>query len=235
MTASRNVRSSAGLHCTWLILIKPPRERSGAASGYDAGQLTAIKRGRAGHAIVHWRPARDTADASQPAQCRHIREPAHRDLMSTPDRNNRLSDAKAMLARRSDDFLFQPAATLTALCILFLFGCTQLPDKVVQVHPAPSSYGRDYPDNFTEAGHKIALERCASCHAVDRISSPNRRAPPLNTLLVGYDASQLADNLLAGNRVGHDGMPAFDFNMLAVVSLIAYLESIGPEPARRVD
>jgi cytochrome c553 len=120
-----------------------------------------------------------------------------------------------------------PISLMAALCIISLSGCALFYDPVIPVEPDPASYGREYPENFAEAGRKIAKEQCASCHAIDRQTvSPNPDAPPLNTLLSRYDKDRLADDLIAGNRVGHDGMPAFDFNVIAADSLIAYLESI---------
>jgi cytochrome c553 len=120
-----------------------------------------------------------------------------------------------------------PISLMAALCIVSLSGCALLYDRIIPVEPSPSSYGREYPENFAEAGRKIAQEQCASCHAIDQqVRSPDPEAPPLNTLLSRYDADRLADDLIAGNRVGHDEMPAFDFNVIAADSLIAYLESI---------
>jgi hypothetical protein len=120
-----------------------------------------------------------------------------------------------------------PISLMAALCIVSLSGCALLYDEPVPVEPNPSSYGREYPEDFAAAGRKIALGQCASCHAIDQQSvSPDPEAPPMNTLLSRYDADRLADNLIAGNRVGHDQMPRFDFNVIAADSLIAYLEAI---------
>ena len=120
-----------------------------------------------------------------------------------------------------------PISLMAALCIVSLSGCALFYSEPVPVEPNPSSYGREYPENFAEAGRKIAVEQCSSCHAIDQHSvSPDPEAPPMNTLLSRYDADHLADNLIAGNRVGHDQMPRFDFNVIAADSLIAYLETI---------
>jgi mono/diheme cytochrome c family protein len=99
--------------------------------------------------------------------------------------------------------------------------------EAVPVAPDLDSFGREYPDNFAAAGRQLAVEHCASCHAIDHNSiSPNRNAPPMNTLLSRYDADTLTDDLVAGVWVGHAGMPLFDFNVIAADSLVAYLETI---------
>lgn len=114
-----------------------------------------------------------------------------------------------------------------AVCLVAVSGCALFNDRVVSVEPEPASFGRDYPENFVAAGRKIAKEQCSSCHGIDQLSkSPISEAPPFNTLLQHRDPDKLADNLIAGNRVGHDGMPAFDFNVIAADSLLAYLEEI---------
>jgi cytochrome c len=137
------------------------------------------------------------------------------------------------LSRRGNRRLLSPVSVMAALCILGLAGCGLLGSRVVKVHPDPLSYGSDYPDDFADAGRKIAQERCASCHAIDQAGASGANAPPMDTLLLRYDADRLADNLIAGNRVGHDGMAAFDFNVTAAVSLVAYLESIRQDATNR--
>jgi hypothetical protein len=120
-----------------------------------------------------------------------------------------------------------PISLMAALCIVSLSGCALFYDPPIPVEPNPASYGREYPDDFVAAGRKIAQQQCASCHAIDhQVVSPNREAPPFDTLLSRYDADRLADDLIAGYRVGHDEMPVFDFNVIAADSLIAYLETI---------
>jgi mono/diheme cytochrome c family protein len=114
-----------------------------------------------------------------------------------------------------------------AACLLALSNCSILDGHPVLVEPDPAGFGREYPEDFAAAGRAIAQDRCASCHAIDQqTKSPRPDAPPFRMLLQFQSADRLADNLIAGNRVGHDGMPAFDFNVIAADSLLAYLEAI---------
>jgi mono/diheme cytochrome c family protein len=122
-----------------------------------------------------------------------------------------------------------PISVMAALCILGLASCATDEGRAIAVAPDPNSYGREYAEDFTNAGRQIAEQSCASCHAIgDQSRSPHPDAPPMNTLLSRYDPDALADDLIAGIRVGHDDMPLFDFNVIAADSLIAYLESISP-------
>jgi mono/diheme cytochrome c family protein len=123
-----------------------------------------------------------------------------------------------------------PIRVMAALCIAGLASCATDDERTISVAPDPSSYGREYADDFTNAGRQIVEQSCASCHAIgDQTRSPQPDAPPMNTLLSRYDPDKLADDLIAGIRVGHDNMPLFDFNVIAADSLIAYLESISPK------
>lgn len=107
-------------------------------------------------------------------------------------------------------------------------GCALLYDRVVPVEPDPRWFAADYPPELADAGRQIALERCASCHALDQeATSPIPGALPLRSVLWSHDPDQLADDLVAGLPVGHDVMPRFDFNVVAADALIAYLERIG--------
>jgi mono/diheme cytochrome c family protein len=127
-----------------------------------------------------------------------------------------------------------PLSMMAALCIIGLAACATEDDRIVSVEPSLDSFGREYPEDFVMAGRKIALEQCASCHAVDRHNvSPNRAAPPLNALFSRYDPDRLADDLIAGTWVGHEEMPRFDFNVIAADSLIAYLETIDKDRGER--
>ena len=118
-----------------------------------------------------------------------------------------------------------PVFAVIALVATVLSGCAS--EKITAVAPSPESFGRAYPENFAAAGRQLALENCASCHAIDnnRIS-PDPEAPPMNTLLSNHDADTLTDDLIAGVAVGHHGMPRFDFNVIAASSMIAYLETL---------
>jgi len=79
----------------------------------------------------------------------------------------------------------------------------------------------------TANGQRIATQRCAGCHAIDRTSqSPRRDAPPLRNVLAVYDTDNLAYRFIEGMRVGHDAMPQFDFDLRAADDLLAFIASI---------
>jgi hypothetical protein len=144
----------------------------------------------------------------------------------------RANPAAGVSTRRRRALL--PLSIMAALCIIGLSACATEKNRIVAVAPSLESYGREYPEDFATAGRKIALEQCATCHAVDQHNdSPNRDAPPMNTLLSRYDPDRLADDLIAGTWVGHDEMPLFDFNVIAADSLIAYLETIEKDRGER--
>ena len=78
-----------------------------------------------------------------------------------------------------------------------------------------------------EEGRDIAVAMCGGCHAVDDADqSPRPDAPPMKTLLSGYDSDALADDLIDGVKLGHQDMPEFDFNVIATDALVTYLVSI---------
>lgn len=77
------------------------------------------------------------------------------------------------------------------------------------------------------AGRHVAQTHCAICHAMDQQhESPRPGAPPLSTVLQGYDPDLLASDFIEGVRVGHDGMPVFDLTVIDADALVAYLRSI---------
>lgn len=77
-------------------------------------------------------------------------------------------------------------------------------------------------------GRMIAETQCASCHAVTRVgASPRADAPPLREVLSHYEDDEgLAYRFINGMKVGHDGMPQFDFDVRSTDALIAYLRNI---------
>lgn len=83
-----------------------------------------------------------------------------------------------------------------------------------------------------QEGRDIAVAMCGGCHAVDDADqSPRPDAPPLKTLLAGYDPDALTDDLINGVKLGHQDMPNFDFNVIATDALVTYLVSISDRPA----
>lgn len=78
-----------------------------------------------------------------------------------------------------------------------------------------------------QEGRDIAVSMCGGCHAVDDADqSPRPDAPPLKTLLAGYDPEALTDDLVNGVQMGHQDMPEFDFSVIATDALVTYLISV---------
>jgi mono/diheme cytochrome c family protein len=81
-------------------------------------------------------------------------------------------------------------------------------------------------------GHAMAVEKCASCHAVELSgASPYPPAPAWRELVVGYDVDALAEAFAEGIFVGHDGptqMPEFMFTPDEIDDLLNYMKSLQP-------
>lgn len=85
-----------------------------------------------------------------------------------------------------------------------------------------------------EDGRAIAEAQCARCHAVGAFGeSPRPDAPPLRTILSGYRADVLEDELDNGIKLGHPDMPRFQLNPQGVSALVAYLKSIQTPPPEK--
>jgi mono/diheme cytochrome c family protein len=134
---------------------------------------------------------------------------------------------------RSSHALFLVSALLLAAC-----GgqpdadpASAAPDVSAPAGPPAPSLTEDQQIQIAE-GRDIAVQNCAGCHALDAdTSSPRADAPPMKDLLARYDAEALADDLIAGIKLGHEDMPQFDFTVIAADALVAYLRSIRPNTA----
>jgi mono/diheme cytochrome c family protein len=77
-------------------------------------------------------------------------------------------------------------------------------------------------------GRQIAETNCGACHAPGPTGdSPRADAPPMRDLLKRYDSDALTEDLIDGVKLGHEDMPAFDFNVAAADALVAYLKALG--------
>ena len=112
---------------------------------------------------------------------------------------------------------------LAAISLLLLSACSLLPQETIEVRPDPSTFARS--KDLAIAGEQLARQRCIQCHAIHGELRPGR-APPLDKLLARHGADQLADDLVAGLPMDHGSMPLFEFNTVAAMSFVAYLESI---------
>ena len=78
-----------------------------------------------------------------------------------------------------------------------------------------------------QRGKTLALNNCARCHAIDKVSpSPLKIAPPFRTLHKRYPIETLAEALAEGISTGHPTMPAFQLEPDQIGDLLAYLKSL---------
>jgi mono/diheme cytochrome c family protein len=89
-------------------------------------------------------------------------------------------------------------------------------------------------DASVTAGRKLAVAKCAGCHAVDMAGeSPEPHAPPFRTFGPDFPFSGLRDALTQGMIVGHARMPVVHLSRTQSVDLTAYLKTLQtPGPAR---
>ena len=78
-----------------------------------------------------------------------------------------------------------------------------------------------------QRGKTFALNNCAKCHSIDKVSpSPLKIAPPFRTLHKRYPIETLAEALAEGISTGHPTMPAFQLEADQIGDLLAYLKSL---------
>jgi len=74
-----------------------------------------------------------------------------------------------------------------------------------------------------QRGNSSALNNCAKCHAIDKVSpSPLKIAPPFRTLHKRYPIETLGEALAEGIYTGHPTMPAFQLEPDQIGDLLAY-------------
>ena len=78
-----------------------------------------------------------------------------------------------------------------------------------------------------ERGKTFALNNCARCHSVDRVTqSPLKIAPPFRALHKRYPVETLAEALAEGIQTGHPTMPEFQLDPDQIHDLLSYLKSL---------
>ena len=78
-----------------------------------------------------------------------------------------------------------------------------------------------------QRGKTFALNNCARCHAIDRVSpSPLKIAPPFRTLHNRYPIETLAESLAEGIQTGHPTMPEFQLDPDQIHDLLSYLKTL---------
>ena len=78
-----------------------------------------------------------------------------------------------------------------------------------------------------ERGMAFALNNCARCHSIDRVTaSPLNIAPPFRTLHKRYRIEMLAEALAEGITTGHPTMPEYQLDPDQINDLLAYLKTL---------
>jgi len=78
-----------------------------------------------------------------------------------------------------------------------------------------------------QRGKTFALNNCAKCHSIDKVSpSPLKIAPPFRTLHTRYPIETLGEALAEGIYTGHPTMPAFQLEPDQIGDLLAYLKTL---------
>ena len=78
-----------------------------------------------------------------------------------------------------------------------------------------------------ERGKTFALNNCARCHSIDKVSpSPLKIAPPFRALHKRYPIETLAGSLAEGIQTGHPTMPEFRLDPDQIHDLLSYLKSL---------
>ncbi|KKC26588.1 c-type cytochrome [Sphingomonas sp. SRS2] len=88
-------------------------------------------------------------------------------------------------------------------------------------------------DKSVREGQALAVQRCGACHATGKAdASPLAAAPPFRSLAYRYPVETLDEALAEGISVGHPDMPSEPWEPDDIKRFIAYLDSIGPKPAK---
>lgn len=80
-------------------------------------------------------------------------------------------------------------------------------------------------------GRSIVEANCARCHAIGKDdTSQHQDAPPFRVVVTRYPPENLAEALAEGIVSGHPDMPEFVFEPPEINAIIAYLDTLGPDP-----
>lgn len=78
-----------------------------------------------------------------------------------------------------------------------------------------------------QRGKTFALNNCARCHSVDKVTpSPLRIAPPFRTLHKRYPIETIAEALAEGIQTGHPTMPEFQLDPDQIHDLLSYMKTL---------
>jgi cytochrome c len=92
---------------------------------------------------------------------------------------------------------------------------------LILMTPAPAASPAE------QRGKTFALNTCARCHSIDRVTqSPLKIAPPFRTLHLRYPVETLSEALAEGIETGHPTMPAFQLDPDQINDLLSYLKTL---------
>ena len=78
-----------------------------------------------------------------------------------------------------------------------------------------------------QRGKTFALNNCAKCHSIDKVSpSPLKIAPPFRTLHKRYPIETLGEALAEGISTGHPTMPEFRLEPDQIGDLLSYMKTL---------
>jgi cytochrome c len=78
-----------------------------------------------------------------------------------------------------------------------------------------------------QRGKTFALNNCAKCHSIDRVTeSPLKIAPPFRTLHTRYRVETLAEALAEGIVTGHPSMPQFQLEPDQINDFLSFLKTL---------
>lgn len=96
--------------------------------------------------------------------------------------------------------------------------------------PAVAGQGR-----AADRGHRMAIARCSSCHAVGLTGqSPNPKSPPFRDIAATYEEHSLQAKLTEIDETGHYDMPSIRVHSNEISDLVAYFTRLNrrAHPAR---
>lgn len=78
-----------------------------------------------------------------------------------------------------------------------------------------------------QRGKTFALNNCARCHSIDKVSpSKLKMAPPFRTLHLRYPIETIGEALAEGIVTGHPTMPQFQLDPDQINDLLSYLKTL---------
>jgi cytochrome c len=127
-----------------------------------------------------------------------------------------VDDYSFMVRLRTEKRIFDGADAAMIVRILMPLALT-----LITLTPATAASPQE------QRGKTFALNNCAKCHSIDKVSpSPLKIAPPFRTLHKRYPVETLAEALAEGIQTGHPTMPEFQLEPDQIGDLLAYLKSL---------